>query len=69
MTEDDAVWNIVLASMPLCDCGTRLIPGRAGDNHTVHCPDCSIVSIVDPQWVADLVNEAYDTYERTISAQ
>ncbi len=59
MTDEDAVWNRVLALMPPCEtCGERVEPGGAGGQHVLVCRACSTVTTVDPVWVTTIVNRA-----------
>lgn len=60
MSYEDAVWEKIQSLMPRCpSCHGPRSPGAIGDQHILFCGTCSDFAVVDPEWVDQVVAQAY----------
>lgn len=65
----DLVWAKVQSLMPRCpSCFNPRQPGRMGDHHILVCTNCSDFAALDPEWVGQIVDRAYEEVDRELEA-
>lgn len=60
----EQVWDLVHQQMPLHGCGQRLRPGWGIGQTVAVCPDCSYVAVIDTEWMAQAVANAWAQTEK-----